>query len=230
MSDRHKWSLWGGLLLVWIGLVAVNILAEPEPRRVPLTYQSGPALSRGTPHGSGEFTIRARPQAKATPAVFREPKNIFAPFGRSRVPAPKASPIAQTAKKQPSPPAPVQGPPPPTPEELAARQAVKNQELAAQQAIREQELAVQRARQQQEQMLQGARQQLAQYRFLGFMQRGDGAQVFLGKGQDIYIVRAGETLDGRIQVKGVDQTSVQLLDAPTKLETTLQLTKGPGAF
>ncbi len=232
MSERRRWTFFGGLLLVWIGLLAVRLTAEPEPKQVPLAYRSGQIAARGAVQGTPDLAIKTRPQSRGLPVAFRQPKNIFAPLGHTQESTPvtpAAGKVAKTAKK-PVGPQPIQGPPPPPPEELAARQAVKDRELAAQQAAREQELAAQRARQQQEQILQGSRQQLAQYRFLGFLQKGDGAQAFLGKGQDIFIVRTGETVDGRIQVKGMDHASIQLLDATTRVETTIQLTKGSDGF
>lgn len=232
MSDRRQWTLFGGLLLVWIGLAAVRIVAEPEPKQVPLTFRTGQTATRGKVQGTQDLAIKTRPQSQGLPVTFRQPKNIFAPLGHTQESAHTAATMGKMSKtaKKPIGPQPVQGPPPPPPEVLAAHQAAKDRDLAAQQVAREQELAAQRARQQQEQLLQGARQQLAQYRFLGFLQKGDGAQAFLGKGQDIFIVRTGETVDGRIQVKTMDHTSIQLMDAATRVETTIQLTTGPNAF
>ena len=112
----------------------------------------------------------------------------------------------------------------PSPEELAAEQALRQQE----QVLRQQELAAQQSRQQKELAAQQSRQLLAKYRFLGYLTQGGEPRAFLGKGNELYIVRTGETVEGRIQVKGIDATSVKLLDATTSLETTLPLTKESG--
>lgn len=88
-------------------------------------------------------------------------------------------------------------PPPPTAEELAQQQ----------EALRRQQL----------------QEQMAQYRYLGYVDRNGVHQAFLGKGREVDIIREGDTLDGKFQVTLIEATSVKLLDADSKLETTLKL-------
>src|SRR5207244_9704471 len=85
-------------------------------------------------------------------------------------------------------------PPPPSPEEVAAQLARQQQELARRQL----EQAEQQARQQKEQSAQQARQQMGQYRFLGYLTQQGEHRAFLGKGQALFIVRIGETVEGKI--------------------------------
>lgn len=64
-----------------------------------------------------------------------------------------------------------------------------------------------------------------QYRFLGYMLQDGKSCAFLGKGSELYIVRSGETVDGRLQVTAIDAASVKLLDPSTSQEMTLLLAK-----
>ncbi|MGH7164706.1 MAG: hypothetical protein ACREIS_04175, partial [Nitrospiraceae bacterium] len=78
---------------------------------------------------------------------------------------------------------------------------------------------------QQELAAQQARQLMSQYRFLGYLTQGGESKAFLSKGKDIFVVRPGETVDGRIQITSIDATSVKLKETGTSLETTIPLTK-----
>ena len=106
-------------------------------------------------------------------------------------------------------------------EELRKKQ---QEELARQQL----EQAEQQARQQKEQAAQQARQQMAQYRFLGYLTQQGEHRAFLGKGQALFIVRLGETVEGKIQVAAIDASAVKLRETTTNVETTLPLTKTIG--
>src|SRR6185295_15098484 len=124
------------------------------------------------------------------------PKNIFAPLPKARGASkgigstkrnqslsdpPTARPSApESAVYVPPPPPPA--PPPPSPEEIAAEQARRQGEMAIQQA----------------------RQQLTQYRFLGYLTTNGEPQGFVGKGQDLFIVRNGEVLEGQVVVSQIE--------------------------
>jgi hypothetical protein len=219
MMERGKWGLLTGLVVVWAALIVFRLMNEPEPQRAPLTFRSGqmaaPESARG---GSGLPTVIRPVPSKLEQVSFKAPKNIFAPLAsrlegddarKARLRVAKKRQGALIVGRQ------EQGPtaPPPTPEELARQQ----QELAAQQLRQQQELA-----------LQQARQQMAQYRFLGYLTEGGQQRAFLGKGREIYIVRAGETLDGRIQVMAIEASAIKMRDATTSVETTIPLAKGAG--
>ncbi len=107
---------------------------------------------------------------------------------------------------------------------MAAELARQHQELARQQL----EQAEQQARQQKEQAAQQARQQMAQYRFLGYLTQDGEHRAFLGKGQSLFIVRIGDTVEGTIQVAAIDPSAVKLREVVTNVETTLPLTKSGG--
>ena len=92
-------------------------------------------------------------------------------------------------------------PPMPSPEEVAEQAA---------------RLARERARQQ-------LREVMAQYRYLGYLTGQGEQQAFLGKGQEIYIIHLGDTLDGQFQVASITPTTVKILAAQADVETTIQL-------
>jgi type IV secretory pathway VirB10-like protein len=224
MIDRMKGSLLGGLLLLWGALLAFRIMSAPEPQRVPLKFVSGQSVAReDVRRGAGVPAILQPMRPAAAALAFKTPKNIFAPL--SDVPEQTARAPRQV-KKQAGPPLPVQGPPPPTPEELAARAARQQEELAAQEAQRQAELARQQAelaRQQQEQTIQQARKAMGQYRFLGYLTQAGEHRAFLGKENQIFIVQTGELVEGRIQVKAIDAAAVKLTEQTTNVETSLPL-------
>ncbi len=80
-------------------------------------------------------------------------------------------------------------------------------------------------------MFQQVREQMGQYRYLGYLNQQGVHKAFVGKGTDIYIIRKGDTLDGKFLAASIDPTSVTLKEPITNLETSLDLTqKGdPGA-
>ncbi len=76
---------------------------------------------------------------------------------------------------------------------------------------------------------QRARQQLNAYQFLGYLKKGGKSQAFLTNGKDIYIVRQGEIMDGRIHVNRIDPTNIVLStkvkETGAHIEATIPLTK-----
>ena len=76
---------------------------------------------------------------------------------------------------------------------------------------------------------QRARQQLNTYQFLGYLKKGGESQAFLTNGKDIYIVRQGEIMDGRIHVNRIDPTNIVLStkvkETGDHIEATIPLTK-----
>ncbi|MES4784894.1 MAG: hypothetical protein C4294_02720 [Nitrospiraceae bacterium] len=204
MRQEKKWKLWGALFTIWLGLMAWRILTETEPQRVPLTYRSGKVLSGKTAveHGGSQALIRT--QTKAHDISFREPKNIFAPLISAQE-GNRAQRLG-AAKKAPVSSIPVPAREGPTPEEVAAQQARLQQELA----------------------LQQAQQKLVQYRFLGYVTQNGESKAFLGKGNEIYIVTNGDTLEGHIKVKAIEPFAVTLLDTANKIEASVPLTRETG--
>ncbi len=218
MTNRMKGSLLGGLVLLWMAVIAFRVIAEPEPQRVPLRFVSGQMVVREETRGEEAAPARLHPAgATAVPVSFKAPKNIFAPLDlrtdEEKAAAAQARLLASRRKAEQAaaaaaPPPPT--PPPPTPEELAAQEAQRQAELV---------------RQQKEQAIQQARTSMSKYRFMGYLTRDGAPQAFLGKGNDIYIVKVGETVEGKIRVTTIDPTAVKLIEGLTNTEASLPLVK-----
>lgn len=226
MTRLRQSTLLVGLLVVWGSLLTIRLTTDEEPQRVPLKYRGGQANSRSSllassPEGSDALEVHSLTHPRTTNLPSRPAANIFAPLRRSeqtqrvgsaRLPRPQSSPGLQATP--PAPPVlPAQppvvqppSPPPPTPEELAAREAARQRQLAERQHA---------------QAKQQARQALEQYRFLGFVSQDGVQQAFVAKGQTIFIVRAGERLEGQIHVSVIDSMGVTLKDVSFNVEVTL---------
>jgi len=55
-------------------------------------------------------------------------------------------------------------------------------------------------------------------------------RAFLGKGPSLFIVRVGDTVEGKIQVAAIDASEVKLRETSTNAETTIPLTKPAGSL
>lgn len=213
MTERAKWGLLALLALIWVGLLAMRTVTQEEPARVPLQYRSGQTLSKAAAgHASGVPTVAKLAKSREEDITFQTPKNIFAPLERpvdiAEQQAKARARLARSGKagtlpvvaKGPPP------PPPPAPEEVAAQQA----------------------RQQWEMVAQRARQAMAQYRFIGYLTQNGEPRAFLGKGRELYIVRAGETLEEQIHVATIETSSLKLRDGASQVESALPLAKEGG--
>jgi hypothetical protein len=90
---------------------------------------------------------------------------------------------------------------------------------------RPEELAAQAARQQEELRRKQLQEQMAQYRYLGYLNQSGVQKAFLGKGREIYILRQGETLDGKFVVASIEAAAVKILESASKMEAVLKLKK-----
>ena len=69
---------------------------------------------------------------------------------------------------------------------------------------------------------------MAQYRFMGYLTHNGEPRAFLGKGRELYIVRAGETLEGQIHVATIEASSLKLRDGASDVESAPLLAKEGG--
>ena len=71
---------------------------------------------------------------------------------------------------------------------------------------------------------QSARTELAQYKYLGYINRGGKDFVFLARGNELFdAVGRGGTLAGGIVIKEITPSSVILLEPQTRIEATVAL-------
>ena len=73
---------------------------------------------------------------------------------------------------------------------------------------------------------QAARQELAQFRYLGYLNRQDKEEAFLSKGKDLHIVKSGDTIDQRVLVKAISPAGVTLQEPKSQVERTVLLIEG----
>ena len=200
-------------------LILMRVLMIEPPQEAPLQFVSGrPVAKTRAAVGVPDLWQVKRVSTQAREMPEGPKKNIFAPLGESmavgaatvtakRVKHAPPPPSIMAAVPQPSPPPEIAAlppaPPEPTPEELAA----------------------QAARQQEELNLKQMREQMGQYRYLGYLSQEGVHKAFLGKGKDIYIIRKGDTLDGKFLVASINPVTVKLKEPTTNLETSLDLKK-----
>jgi len=60
------------------------------------------------------------------------------------------------------------------------------------------------------------------FRFAGQLQRDSGTEVYLARGEEIFTVREGDTLDGQYTVDSVNTTEVSFVHLPSGTRQTLQ--------
>ena len=137
--------------------------------------------------------------------TLKNPRNIFTPLKNPDVPQ-KVQVLPERPSPPPSPVQPVRPLGSPSPGPSPA-------ELAARQA----------------------KEEMQQYKFLGYLTKEGVQQGFLSKGQEIYIVKQGETFKDDLKIKSIGPMAVVLSkrvkQAGTTVETTLPLTEdGQDAF
>jgi hypothetical protein len=209
MSAPRQRYLLLGLGAVWSVLILMRLVTAETPKEVPLTFVSGkPAATTRAAVGAPDPWQVTRVSLQAQEIPDAPKKNIFAPLGESMAIGASTA-VVKRVKRTPPPPLVAAAPAGPTPEELAE----------------------QAARQQEELKLKQVREQMSQYRYLGYLNQQGVQKAFVGKGNDIYIIRKGDKLDGKFLVASIDPTSVKLKEPITNLETSLDLTKegAPGA-
>lgn len=219
MTQQAKWLGVGGLVVVWLALVYVYVMDVPPPPEVPLKFKSGQAAADPIRKGPAEsWDVKSlHAQVRELPATPK--KNIFtaaslplSPEAHAKVIALRnkhkalAAAAATVSATPPAPPA----PPPPSPEELARQQ---------------EERAAQAARQQEELRRKQLQEQMAQYRYVGYLNQNGVQKAFLGKGREIYIIRQGDTLDGKFLVAAIEASTVKIRAADSTLETIIKLKK-----
>ena len=203
MNAPRQRHLLLGLGGVWCVIILMRLFTAEAPKEVPLTFVSGkPAIATRAAVGVSDPWQVTRVSLHAQEIPDGPKKNIFAPLGESTAVG-AATVVAKRAKRTPSPVVAPVAPAGPTPEELAE----------------------QAARQQEEVKLKQVREQMGQYRYLGYLNQQGVHKAFVGKGTDIYIIRTGDTLDGKFLVASIGPTSVKLKEPITNLETSLDLTK-----
>src|SRR5215472_2504174 len=218
-SQRRLMLALGGM---WCALIVIRLLATEEVQEVPLQFRTGRLAA--TPPGSTGVVDpwqvkRLNMQAKSIPSDPK--KNIFAPLEASLVLS--AGPAVPSRAKKAASPALI------PPAVVTAAPAIPTgpspEEMAAQEARRQGELRLTQRRQQEELRLKQVREQMGQFRYLGYLSQQGVQKAFIGRGNDIYIIRRGDKLDGKFLVAFIDTAIVKLREPLTSIEASLELKK-----
>jgi hypothetical protein len=199
----------GAMAGLWVALMTFQYVTFPEAREVPLTFKSGQTTGTTMQSGRADEEFELRPirilarQLSSTPT-----RNIFAPI-RDVDKGETVAKVRATKIKR-------KGPPEPAPALAVA--AVPAPLLPS-----PEELAEQAAQQQRETKLRQLRELMGQYRYLGYVTQAGEQKAFLGRANDIYIIRQGDTLDGQFRVTSIAPTAVTIHEPQLNLEATLQL-------
>ena len=208
MTQRVQYLVAGGLAILWMTVLVMQWMLEEPPQQVPLQFRTGHQPFQRAALASQEddlavklFTVKREEEPN------RPHKNIFV-LSQDRIDGPPITQRRSSANlaKNSLPlelPAAPPAPPMPPPEELAA--------IAAQQ--------------QRERMLQQVRDQMAQFRYVGYTERGGRQQAFVGKENQIFILQQGDKLEDKFVVATIDPTAVTLRDGQTKFQGRIELKK-----
>jgi len=194
VNTRAKWA--AVLLLggLWAGLALWGGVFAPEPERVPLKYVTGQKASREAGRSKAETGLKIR--MDLLEAGRRQAEGAFAAPKNIFAPLlPEKSRERGAVARRTPPPPPSKSEPSPIPP------GPTPEELAAQAALSE----------------------LGQFRYLGYLSRQGRDEVFLSKGKDLHIVRAGDTIEPRVLVKAVTPKDVILQETRSQVEKTILL-------
>ena len=208
MRKRTKRWLAISLCATWAALVIFEVMNQPSPERVPLKFKSGPAqdIAEKQTHGSDSpFTVRLA-RAKTHELPHLPSHNIFAPLD---TPSPEAT-VRQVNKHTDS--GQVKPPQSPSPAPIVAEPPASPSE---------QEIAAQKATQQTEMVRLAVMRELGAFRFLGFLEQDGVVQAFLARGNELYVVANGDSVDGRYVVTVLDTSSVKIRATSTGVETII---------
>ena len=153
MSTRTQGIALLVLGAIWAGVVLWVVVSEPEPQRVPLTYVTGQAVRAEMGRTPAGAGLYVHLDRLAV-ARRQAEEALVSP---KNIFAPLRSDEPKVALAKPLPKAPE---PPPKPAAPAPPPPPSPEELAA----------------------QAARQELAQFRYLGYLNRPDKEEAFLSKG------------------------------------------------
>lgn len=208
MTKKATGRLAVSLFSIWTALAVYVGMNQSSPERVPLTFKSGPAqvIDRTPAHGStNPFSVRpARVKAHEQPHLPSH--NIFAPLDTL---SPEA--IANRAKQQ-TVSTQVKPPQPPSPAPFVAQSVAPRLD---------QDIAAQSAAQQAENARLESMRELGAFRFLGFLEQNGVAQTFLARGNELFVVANGDSVEGKYVITVLDTSSVKIRATGTGVETII---------
>lgn len=185
------------LLVLWGGLLFYRVILDEGPKRAPLKYVKGATVQAAKKEGE-ESSMKIRTELlESEPPLL--PDEVKNIFAPLSEPRPPVPPAPRPVA--PAPPAPT----PPSPHLPPPAPAPTAEELA----------------------LARARGELAEIRYLGFLDRGNGKQEgFFSRRQETVIGEKGGDLFGRFTIRELSSARAVIADKETRAEVTLQLSEG----
>ena len=201
MTNQTKWQILVGLLLIWGGVTLMEVLDETEQvDSVGQRYDLQSGSEALASISPLNLTLAKAFDNPRQRITLSQPRNIFTPLNFS--PARTHAPKAKTPTK---------------PKTIQPARPVRPT-VVIPTGPSPLELATKRAQ-----------EQLRQFRFLGYLKKGGERQAFLTKGQAIYIVKQGATVDGNIQVSRIEPTTIvlstEIVGASDPVKAEIPLTK-----
>ncbi len=208
----------GGLLSVlvvgWAVVVAWQWSIQLEPQRVALINTSRTQANQQAPVFPSEWNLQGLPTpVRESPPVPK--RNLFAPLIESQGRALGTSGVRMKQGK-----ARVGNEPPVAAAVSSAISAITPPVMALPSPH---DLAEHARRLEREQRMKKLQDQSAQFRLLGFAERGGIKQAFIGKGADIYVVRQGDTLEDIFMVSRVAESGVTIRDFEYRQEYAIHM-------
>ncbi|MGC3976676.1 MAG: hypothetical protein QM771_20190 [Nitrospira sp.] len=217
------------LVVFWIGLLIWQFDHSNEQARVPLTHVSGQRATSKTPQAASGGNLQVHLERLAAikgqrDATFSTPRNIFASLLPQAEPVSVPPPMTRRGRSRGS----AKAAPPPVLEPLE-----EPQEQAAPEE--EQEPVVEGPKGPTPEEIERLRiaTELNQYRYVGFMAMGGGAQkkknmAVVVKNDEMHVVQVGEVIAGEVLVKDVSLKEITLQDVGSKITQVIPVTDDPG--
>ncbi len=204
------------LVVAWTVVVAWQWSIQHEPQRVPLANTSRTKATQQVSAFPSEWNLQGLPTPlRESPPIPK--RNLFAPLIEQQDSFVVTSDVRMKQGKahignEPAVVAAVSSAIP-----TIAPPAIS---LPSPQDLAEQARLIAR-----EQRIKKLQDQSAQFRLLGFAERGGVKQAFIGKGADIYVVRQGDALENIFMVSMVAESGVKIRDFEYRQEYTIHMKK-----
>lgn len=227
--SKNQGVLLLSLVVLWIGLLIWQFDHSSEQARAPLTHVSGQRTTAKAPVAAAGVDLQVHLERLAAikgqrEATFATPRNIFASL------LPQVEPVSI---------------PTPAPRRGRSRGQAKSAPPPAAEPLVEEPQSDMKA--EEEPVDEGPKgptpeeierlriaTELNQFRYVGFMAVGGGAQkkksmAVVVHNDEMHVVQAGEVIGGEVLVKDVSQKEITLQDVASKITQIIPVTNDPGA-
>ncbi len=228
-ASKNQGLLLLSLVVLWVGLLIWQFDHSGEQARVPLTHVSGQRTTGKVPASTASGDLQVHLERLAAikgqrDATFAAPRNIFASLLPPLEPVAGPSPAPRRGRSR----GPAKPSAPPPAEEVTeeSQSEIKAEEEPVDEGPKgPTPEEIERLR---------IATELNQFRYVGFMAVGGGAQkkknmAVVVKNDEMHVVQVGEVIGGEVLVKDVSQKDITLQDVASKITQVIPVTDDPGA-